>query len=92
MSSSSKNKGKYMGQVFFHDVSFRMGGGVITVLKISCFLKNSTLNLDTKLDADFFVARSTNGTLHFCQKSKDKTFYFAKYEQNQYLTLCIVIS
>ena len=81
-----------MGQVFFHDVSFRMGGGGIAVLKISCFLKNSKLNLYTKLHADFFVAPSTNRTLHSCQKSKDKIFYFGKYEQNQYLTLCIIIS
>ena len=63
------------------------GGGVITVLNILWVLKNSKLNIDTKLHADFFVVRITNGTLHFCKKSKDKTFYFGKYEQNQYLVL-----
>ena len=53
--------------------------------------KNSKLKIDAKISLDFIVTCSTRVTLRLSEKSRLTKFFREEYEQNEYLTLKIVI-
>ena len=53
--------------------------------------KNSKLKIDAKISLGFVVTCSASVTLRLSGKSRYTKFFRGKYEQNEYLTLKIVI-